>query len=66
MQPKPVLPLRPVEPKDFHILQALRDLLVASDPYGRTDPSFCSAFHQARLVLVQHREHLPLGHARKR
>lgn len=51
--------IRAIESQDFQvILEALRDLLIASEPYGRSDPHFCSAFHQARLVLVRHREHL--------
>jgi len=48
-----------VEPEDFRmLLEALRDLLIASEPHGRDDPNFCSAFHQARLVLVRYRERL--------
>lgn len=41
--------------KDFRqTLDALKDLVISSDPYGREDHAFSSALHNARLVLKKH------------
>lgn len=45
--------------KDFRqTLNALKDLVIASDPYGRDDHAFSSALHNARLVLKKHLDRL--------
>lgn len=54
-KPEDPVPLRPV-PENQHqqLVDALRDLLIASDPYNQGDPVLASAYHQARLVLAKH------------
>jgi len=60
--PNPAPDSQPVDLTTRRLVDALVDLLVASDPYGISDPDLISARHEARVVL---RRHLGEPHPRR-